>query len=177
MPPPVQSTGGVGQPADLWPRFAARLVDFVLLFLVNTILVSTVVFAFLGSGTASLTGGGVDTGSAYVASAVSTVITAAITLGYFTLMESSRGQTLGKMLLKLQTQGPGGGNPTVEQALRRNAFTAIGVLGIIPFFGFIAGLLSLAAVVMVAVTISNDSVNRHGWHDNFAGGTTVVRLG
>lgn len=179
MPPPVQgATGGVGQPADLWPRFAARLIDFVLLAIVNAFLVGFIVVGvLLGSDANSLTGFGTNTGASFAASAVSTLITTAITLGYFTWMESSRGQTVGKMLLKLQTRGPAGGNPTVEQALRRNAFTAIGVLGVIPFFGFIASLLSLVAVVMIAVTISNDSTTRHGWHDNFAGGTTVVRIG
>jgi hypothetical protein len=81
------------------------------------------------------------------------------------------------MLLKLQTRGPDGGNPTFEQALKRNAFTAIGVLGIIPFMGFLAGLLSLAAVIMIAVTISNNTATRRGWHDDFAGGTQVVKIG
>ena len=43
--------------------------------------------------------------------------------------------------------------------------------------GYHVGLLSLAAMIMIAVTISKDTVTRHGWHDNFAGGTTVVRIG
>ena len=179
MPPPVQGpTGGIGQPADLMPRFVARLIDFVLLAVVNGFLVSFVVVGImLGSDAGSLTGWGVTNGTGYAASAVSTVITALITLAYFTLMESSRGQTLGKMLLKLETRGPGGGRPTLEQALKRNAFTAINVLTIIPFFGFFAGVASLAAVITIAVTINSDTVARHGWHDNFAGGTTVVRVG
>jgi hypothetical protein len=81
------------------------------------------------------------------------------------------------MLLKLKTQGPRGGNPSIEQALRRNAFTAIGILGITPYVGFLGSLLSLAAVITIMVTINNDNTTRHGWHDNFAGGTTVVRVG
>lgn len=179
MPPPVQRpTGGIGQPADLGQRFVARLVDFVLLAIVNGILVSFVVLGLLwGSDAGSLTTWGINNGTSYAASVVSTLITTAIFLGYFTWMESSRGQTIGKMLMKLETRGPAGGHPTVEQALKRNAFTAIGVLGIIPFLGFIASLLSLVAVIMIAVTISQDTVTRHGWHDNFAGGTTVVRVG
>lgn len=180
MPPPPGGgamTGGVGQPADLLPRFLARLIDYILLAVVNGILVSFVVVGTLmGSDAGSVTGWGMSSTS-FAANAVATIITAAITLGYFALMESSRGQTVGKMLLKLQTQGPGGGNPTTEQALRRNAFTAIGVLGIVPFLGFVAGLLSLAAVIMIAVTINNNKQNRHGWHDDFAGGTTVVKIG
>jgi uncharacterized RDD family membrane protein YckC len=182
MPPPVQGpTGGIGQPADLMPRFAARLIDFVLLAVVNGILVSLVVVGvLLDSDAGSLTGWGLASGnsySAWAASAVSTLVTAAITLGYFTVMESSRGQTVGKMLLKLETRGPGGGHPTVQEALKRNAFTVINVLGIVPFAGFIAGIASLVAVIMIAVTINNDTSTRRGWHDRFAGGTTVVRVG
>ena len=181
MPPPGYqgaTTGGIGQPADLWLRFAARLVDFVLLAIVNFLVVGIVVVGMLiGTSGGNVTGFGVTTGSSWAASAVSTILTTLITLAYFTFLESSRGQTLGKMLLKLETRGPDGGRPTMEQALKRNAFTAIGVLGIIPVLGFIAPLLSLAAVIMVAVTINNNQATRRGWHDDFAGGTMVVRIG
>ena len=179
MPPPVQGqTGGVGQPADLLPRFVARLIDFVLLGFVNALLVSVVVVGLImGANSGAATGWGMNNGAGFAANAVSSVVSAAIALGYFALMESKRGQTLGKMIMKLETRGPDGGRPTMEQALRRNAFTAIGVLGIIPFFGFLAGLLSLAAVIMIAVTINKDTETRRGWHDDFAGGTTVVKIG
>lgn len=148
MPPPVQGqTGGVGQPADLLPRFVARLIDFVLLGFVNALLVSVVVVGLImGANSGAATGWGMNNGAGFAANAVASVISAAIYLGYFTLMETNRGQT-------------------------------IGVLGVIPFLGLVAGLLSLAAMIMIAVTISKDTVTRHGWHDNFAGGTTVVRIG
>lgn len=179
MPPPVQGqTGGVGQPADLLPRFVARLIDFVLLGFVNALLVSVVVVGLImGANSGAATGWGMNNGAGFAANAVASVVSAAIYLAYFTLMETYRGQTIGKMIMKLETRGPDGGRPTMEQALRRNAFTAIGVLGVIPFLGLVAGLLSLAAMIMIAVTISKDTVTRHGWHDNFAGGTTVVRIG
>jgi uncharacterized RDD family membrane protein YckC len=180
MPPPSYQgmTGGPGQPADLWPRFAARLIDYVLLTVVNVLLGGVLVAGMLmGADTSGSLGSiGVTSGTNWAVNAVTSLISAAIALGYFTLMEHNRGQTVGKMLLNLETRGPDGGRPTMEQALKRNAFTAIGVLGIIPFLGFIAGLLSLAAVIMIAVTISQNTTNRHGWHDDFAGGTTVVRL-
>jgi uncharacterized RDD family membrane protein YckC len=178
MPPPPQVTGGVGQPADLWPRFAARLIDYILLTLVNVFIVGFVIIGSLvGTSGGTPNGFGVGTGSTWAANAVFSVLAAVIALAYFTLMESSRGQTIGKMLLKLQTRGPDGANPTFEQALKRNAFTAIGVLGVIPFLGFLANLLSLAAVIMIAVTISNNTATRRGWHDDFAGGTQVIRIG
>lgn len=181
MPPPSPQgmTGtGVGQPADLWLRFAARLIDFVLLAIVNFFVVGIVVVGMLiGTSGGNVTGFGMNDGTSWAAGAVSTILTTLITLAYFTFLESSRGQTVGKMLLKLETRGPDGGRPTMEQALKRNAFTAIGVLGVIPFLGFIAPLLSLVAVIMIAVTINNNQATRRGWHDDFAGGTTVVRTG
>jgi uncharacterized RDD family membrane protein YckC len=179
MPPPAQRpTGGIGQPADLMPRFLARLIDYLLLAVAEGILVSLVVVGiFMGGDVGDLSPWGFGDGTSYAANAVSSVITTLITLGYFTLMESSRGQTVGKMVMKLETRGPAGGHPTFEQALKRNAFTAIGVLGIIPFLGFISGLLSLVAVIMIAVTINNNTVTRRGWHDDFAGGTTVFKVG
>ena len=173
-PPPMQPAPGVGQPADLLHRFLARLIDYVLLIVVNVLVVTVlVVGAIMG-----VSGGGLGSGTDYLASLVSSVLTAAITLGYFAFMESSRGQTVGKMLLKLETRGPNGGQPTLEEALKRNAFTAIGVIGIIPILGWILSpILSLVAVIMIAVTISNNTATRQGWHDQFAGGTSVIKVG
>jgi len=167
-PPPT----GAGQPGDLGIRFVARLIDFVLLGIVNFLLVGLLVVGSLMDENANA----FLTFDDYAGAAVYSILTTLITWGYFAVMESRNGQTVGKMLLKLRTQGPDGAPPTLEQAFKRNAFVAIGLLGIIPFLGFIAGLASLVAYVMVAVTINN-SPTRQGWHDNFAGGTQVVRTG
>jgi uncharacterized RDD family membrane protein YckC len=91
-------------------------------------------------------------------------------------MESRNGQTVGKMLLKLKTVGPDGGNPTVEEAVKRNAFYAIGLASWIPILGIFAGLAELAAVIYIAVSI-NGSPTKQGWHDTFAGGTSVIKIG
>jgi uncharacterized RDD family membrane protein YckC len=181
MPPSQPGYGygapapGVGQPADLLMRFLARLIDFVLLAIVNGIIAAIVVVGAFG-----LSGGngfGFGTGRTFAAGAVSSVITAVLYLGYFTLMESRNGQTIGKMLLKLRTQGPGGSTPTTQEALKRNAWVALGILGVIPIIGgIIGGLAELAIVIVIAVTI-NSSPTRQGWHDNFAGGTQVVKIG
>lgn len=177
-PPPMgqQTPPGVGQPADLMPRFLARLIDYVILFVVNMVLVFFIVAGvLLGSGGGMM---GFGSGTNFVVSLITSLLTAAIALGYFALLESSRGQTVGKMALKLETRGPDGGRPTMEQALRRNAFTALGVLGIIPIFGgFLAFAAQLAAVIAIAVTINNNRMTRRGWHDDFAGGTIVVKVG
>ena len=157
---------GVGQPAELLMRF---------LGIVNAIITAIVVVGAFG-----LSGGnsfGFGMGRSFAAGAVSAVITAALYLGYFTLMESRNGQTIGKMLFKLQTQGPDGSTPTTEQALKRNFWVALGILGVIPIVGgLIGGLAELAIVIIIAVTISN-SPTRQGWHDNLAGGTKVIKIG
>lgn len=177
-PPGAGATGGIGQPADLAPRFVARLLDFILIGLVTGLIGSILVAGVLIGSRESVFGSwGIGRSASYPANAVSSVISAAVALGYFTLMESSRGQTLGKMLLKLQTRGPGGGRPTTQQAFRRNLFTAIPILGVLPFLGSLSGLLSLIAVVTIAVTIHRNTATHRGWHDDFAGGTTVVRIG
>ena len=82
------------------------------------------------------------------------------------------------MVLKLHTYGPTGQKPTFEQALRRNIWVAFGILGIIPIVGgIVGGIAELVAVIMIAVGINNDTVNRQAWHDKFAGGTFVRKQG
>jgi uncharacterized RDD family membrane protein YckC len=174
--PPLKPVPGVGQPADLSSRFLARLIDYVLLFVVDVVIGSVVVLgAIMGYGPGDFV---VGTTQTYLAGVVSTVISVAIYLGYFTAMETFTGQTVGKMLLRLETRGPDGGRPTWEQALRRNLFTAIWILGLVPGVGgLLAWLGSLVAVITIAVTISNNPATRQGWHDDFAGGTRVIRVG
>lgn len=176
--PPAPGAGygpaptGIGQPADLMTRFLARLIDLLILGVVNFVLVGLLVVGALAGGSAGLgyAGGG------FASSALYALLTSAISLGYFTVLESRTGRTIGKMALKVQTQGPDGGPPSMETALKRNAFMAIGVLGIVPVLGFLAPFLSLAAYISIAVTI-NSSPTRQGWHDRFAGGTRVIKTG
>lgn len=165
---------GIGQPAELLDRFLARLIDYVILFVFNMLIIGFLIIGvFMGSSAGVLGMGG-----GYTAGLVSSVLFAAVNLGYFAYLESSRGQTVGKMLMKLETRGPGGGRPTMEEALRRNAWTALGVLGVVPFIGgLLASLASLAAMILIAVGISGDAAGRRGWHDGFAGGTQVIKVG
>jgi uncharacterized RDD family membrane protein YckC len=183
VPPPPPPTGqpgygppvsGIGAPADLMTRFLARLIDLVLVGIVNAIVTSVLVVGLFGLNASGL---GFSVGASFVAGAVSAVISAALYLGYFAVMESRNGQTVGKMLLKLQTQGPDGGTPTMEQAVRRNIWVAFGVAGVIPIIGGVIGAIAeLVAVVMIAVGINN-SPTRQAWNDNFAGGTQVIKIG
>lgn len=171
---PVSGPTATTRPGELLDRFLARLIDGVLLAVVNGIIVTAlVVGAIMGDS-----GGMYGTGSDYAAAAVSSVLTAAIYLGYFGLLESTRGQTVGKMVMKLWVLGPNGGNPTLEESLRRNCWLAFGVLGVVPVVGGLVGALAtLVAVIMIAVGINSDTVGRQGWHDRFAGGTHVVKAG
>jgi uncharacterized RDD family membrane protein YckC len=172
--PGYGTPSGVGQPADLLMRFLARFIDWILVGIVNAIITTVLVVGIFGLNG---NGFGFSTGAGFAASAVTSVISAALYLGYFTLMESRNGQTVGKMLLKLQTQGPDGGTPTTEESLRRNAWTGLAILGIVPVIGSLVGSLAeLAAMIAIAVTI-NGSPTRQGWHDTFAGGTKVVKIG
>jgi len=160
-------------PGGLLDRFLARLIDSILVGVVNFVISSVIVVGAIMGSSASSFGGG----ATYAASAVAALIGTAISLGYFAFLESSRGQTVGKMVMKLRTVGPAGGNPTMEQALRRNSYLLLGLLGLIPVIGWIASLASVAAIVMIAVGINNDTVNRQGWHDHFAGETRVLKIG
>lgn len=173
-PPPPPGPSGP-RPGELLDRFLARLVDAVLLavvaFLVNIL--------FLG---ALLASGGLDSGlgmggSRFTAyGVVTSLVTAAIYLGYYGLMESSRGQTVGKMVTRLHVQGASGGTPTLEEALKRNIWLAYPILGVIPFLGFLAGIAALVAVILIAVQINNDVPEHRPWTDRFAG-TRVLKEG
>lgn len=157
---PPQQVSSAGQPGDLGTRFVAKIIDGVLL----AVAVGTI-SAILG-----LAAFGMGMRSGWGTNVVSTLISTGIAVGYYAFMESSRGQTVGKMVLGLKVQNLEGQNPTMEQALKRNAYFAISLIGILPILGgFIAGLASLAAVIYIAVTINNDVQWRRGWHDQFAG--------
>jgi uncharacterized RDD family membrane protein YckC len=171
---PPAATGGVGQPADLLMRFLARLIDFIIIGVVAAIISQILLVSIFGLTSGG--GFGMSLGGAYAYSALSGVIDAVLYLGYFAGLESRNGQTLGKMLLKLQTQGPDGGTPSMEQAIKRNFWVALSLLAVIPFGGVLGGLAELVIVIVIAVTIGN-SPTKQGWHDGIAGGTKVIKIG
>jgi uncharacterized RDD family membrane protein YckC len=72
------------------------------------------------------------------------------------------------MALGYKVVGPDGAHPTPEVSAKRNAWM---LLSVVPLLG---GLAQLVIVIVIAVTINSDPFKR-GWHDNFAGGTAVVR--
>jgi len=173
MPPPSAEphpTGsGTARPAGLLDRFVARLIDGLVLGVVY-ILLSAIFGPLVISGVAS-------TGETFAFYALVSVLWTAVAIGYFAYLESSRGQSVGKMVMKLRTLGPDGANPTVAQSVRRNSFYALELLAIVPFVGFWLGpLATFVGVTLIAFGIYSDRVSRQGWHDEFAGGTRVVKL-
>lgn len=175
VPPPPASGGpgaaGTPRPAELTNRFLARLIDHVILGIVFVpiwIVIGIVIAVGLDGFAAT-----------FVANAIVGVLVAAIYVGYFAYLESSRGQTIGKMLMKLRTYGPDGvSNPTMEQAAKRSIYAGLSVLWIVPVLGqLVAGLGQLALMIYIAVTLNNDQPEHQGWHDKFAGGTKVLQIG
>ncbi|MEU4245044.1 RDD family protein [Actinoplanes sp. NPDC026619] len=151
------------RPGELLDRFVARLIDGVIVGVVGVI-INFVLGAISNSWI--LTG------------FFSAVLTAALYLGYFAYFESTRGQTIGKQVMKLKTVGPDHvSNPTLEQAVRRNIYMGFSIAGVIPIFGtLIGGLATLVSVIMIAVNINSDPQRQHLF-DRFAGGTQVLKIG
>ncbi|NMM83744.1 hypothetical protein B2J88_05125 [Rhodococcus sp. SRB_17] len=160
FPPPPQfnNQGSYGAarlpsgalPGDLWIRLGARVIDGIIVGIIALIL------AVLVSSADSLV-------------LISGLFSGILTFAYFVGMEITQGWTLGKKILGLSVQGPGGApRPTPQQSAIRNAFT---LLSIIPIIG---GLLALAAYIVIAVTINN-SPTKQGKHDELAGGTQVIK--
>lgn len=161
-PPPPAHT----RPGELGERFLARIIDAILLGVV--IGPVAVIVGIIMSGSA---------GSRWVGSTFTTIFGAVIGLGYFALLESTRGQTVGKMVLGLRTIGPSGGPPTLEQALKRNLWMGLSVIGVLPILGgFIAGVAQLVAVITIAVGINSTPATRRAWNDTLAG-TSVIKTG
>ncbi|WP_433384599.1 RDD family protein [Actinoplanes sp. CA-142083] len=160
---PYSAPVGVGQPGTLADRFVAKLIDGLIVGVVAVII--NFVLAVI-SNSWILTG------------FLSAVFTAALYLGYFGYLESSRGQTLGKQVMKLKVFGPDRvSNPTLEQAIRRNIYMGFGILRIVPILGgVLSGLAGLAAVIVIVVNINSDPQRQH-WFDKFAGGTQVIKIG
>ena len=143
-PPP-----GGRQPGGLGLRFAARLIDGIVVNIVAFI----IAFAIGSVSNYWVTG----------------LFSGLLMFLYFLAFESTQGWTPGKKLLGLSVRGPGGAaKPDIQQAAIRNVWT---LLNIVPFIG---GLLTLVAVIVIAVTI-NSSPTKQGKHDELAGGTQVVK--
>ena len=112
---------GVPRPGELLDRFLARLIDGVILGVVYGVI-------------AGIVGGVIITGfrsgaEVYFYYLIICVLSCLLYLGYYAYMESTRGETIGKMVMKLKVFGPDGvSKPTMEQAIRRNIWVAGGLV-------------------------------------------------
>lgn len=171
--PQFGAPAGVPRPAELLNRFLARLIDHVILGVVFFILYSILSgIVYSGFSTSFL--------EYFIFWTLISVLQAAGYVAYFALLESNNGQTVGKMVMKLRTYGPDGvSKPTMQQAVKRNIYAGLGILGIIPFIGwfFLGWAAPIAAAIFIAVTLNSDQPNHQGWHDKFAGGTRVLQVG
>ncbi|PND56921.1 hypothetical protein CRM90_14260 [Mycobacterium sp. ENV421] len=146
FPPPMPASG---QPGGLGIRFAARLIDGIIVGIVSFVL------ALLLDATSNILVTGLFSG--------------VLTFAYFVVFEVTQGWTPAKKILGLSVHGPGGApKPTAQQSAIRNSFT---LLSVIPYIG---GLLGVIAYIVIAVTI-NGSPTKQGKHDELAGGTQVVK--
>jgi uncharacterized RDD family membrane protein YckC len=144
-----QPPSGGQAPGGLGLRFVARLIDGVIVGIVAFVLA----FAIDAVTNVWITG----------------LFSGLLTFIYFVAFETTQGWTPGKKLLGLSVHGPGGApKPDIQQSAIRNSWT---LLNIVPFVG---GLLTLVAVIVIAVTI-NGSPTKQGKHDELAGGTQVVK--
>ena len=171
-PPPPPGPPGVPRPAELLDRFLARLIDgigFAVVYVVLLAVFGAIFYSGFSNSVAEI----------LIVTLLVQVVSVAVYLGYYGYLESTQGATFGKQVMKLKVVAPDGtGHPTMQQAIMRSGFQAIGLISIIPVLGpFLAVVGGLAAVVYIAVTINNDPVNRQGWHDHFAGGTKVLKVG
>ncbi|WP_414122947.1 RDD family protein [Corynebacterium nuruki] len=101
-------------------------------------------------GGSMLPGAGVRLG-AFIIDAIIGIV---LWLVYRVAMETTRGASLGKMILGLKVVDANGNNPSAQDSFLRNIwYLASNILSMIPFIGW---LFSLAIYIALGVTISKD---------------------
>ena len=137
-------------PGPLVRRIGAHLLDAALLFVLLSLIWSIA--------------------APFVSLTFLPYVNTAIVVVYAVWMESTRGQTLGKQVLRLRVRGQDGDTPSLGQAFRRNLYF---LLAILP--GFIGGLITLGVIGWIATAIHVDTAHRQGVHDRFANQTFVTQ--
>lgn len=153
-PPPASASNT----NDLALRFAARLIDWIILGIVGFIIGAIAVAVSIVSDV----GGGFGGFGFRPFSLISNLIPGL----YFVGMEGAfKGQTVGKMLLKRRVVPVAGGEMDFQRALTREWWN---FLYVVPFVG---GLLAAGVAIYIAVGINSSG---RGWHDEQADTNVVV---
>lgn len=185
-PPPIQPGNGYGGPgtapsaqaaqiADVARRVGADLVDFLVLALLGAVV--GLVLGQLGLAPAVAPGMRGEPADGLSLSLLSTVVTLVIHLGYWTLMEGSRGQSVGKLALGIRAVRKDGSPLDYVTAFKRHVlFYLPQLVGWIPILAvlILAGAAQVALVLAGLVTYVVDQPLHQGFHDKYAG-TIVVR--
>lgn len=146
--------------AGFWRRFAAILIDVILLGVVNAVI--GMIFGLVGAATSMAvnSGGSQNTIPTIITSGLSSLLNFVISIGYYVYMTGSRGQTFGKMALKIKVRRLDGVEPVgyVQAFLRE-------VVG-----RFLSGL-----VLGIGYLWMLWDGRKQTWHDKIAG-TIVVKV-
>lgn len=159
-PPGYQAYGAPGAEnlAEPWQRLVARLIDAIIVGIVNIVIGVIVAVALdnvLGGIIASLIG-------------------VAIGLAYEIILTTKADATLGKKIFNMRIVNEADGSRVDEQVMFRRMLpiVAIGVIGAVPILGLLSIPLGLAFVVLSLVWIFSDD-KRRSVYDK-AGKTIVI---
>lgn len=172
---PYAAAGIPTAPAGVGRRLGARLIDQAVLVGLTFVVGALIAGPLIGDVGVRYPDGSVEyfTGPLIVAG----LLHLATVFAYVVVLETTRGQTFGKMIVRLQVLDRDGGRPRVSQSLRRNAFYLAYAWGMLPMDSTLPILLTLLALgAAVLLTITRDRPEHRGWHDRLAG-TRVVTLG
>lgn len=167
--PPAPPAPGTPRAGEIGERILARVLDAMIISVASVVVggVTGFVLAFVIAG---------STAGRIAVLTVLFIVGAAIVLGYYAVLESGTGATLGKRAMRLRVAGPDGhSNPTMAQSVKRNIFLIFYPLGVMPTESQpLTPVLSVIIAVSIIVTIGQDQATRRGWHDTFAG-TRVLK--
>jgi uncharacterized RDD family membrane protein YckC len=173
-PPPVPGAAGFVY-ADVLYRVIAIIIDAIIIGIVIAIIQAVLSGIGLNPYSFALTGGfSVN----IIGLLLYVVIGVAVSLGYFTLMWTSRRATVGMQVLGMQVgSAPDGKTLTQDQAIRRwlalfGPSTAAQLFYPLSFLGWLIGLAAFAWVIFLLWT-TYSSPTKQGWHDHFVNSMVV----
>ncbi len=153
--------------AGFWLRFVAYIIDYVILYVINLIILAPIM-GLIGVGVASssfdmasMTEGDIVTMIKTIMMAVvaGSIVLMVVNILYYTLMEASKFQgTVGKIALGLKVTDANGGKLDIVKALLRN----VGKI--------VSGLILMIGYIMAGFTEKKQAL-----HDMFVGALVVKK--